>query len=175
MSKRHGGFGLSWHLPPFHHGRPPSRPPSGERPRTNRSAGRGGPKKKDAPRRHGEGGRTRSSPLARKRVLILSSPCSPCLRGASSYFFAGRTLFAAQTRGGWVAGSSPAMVKFGDSIQPKTAGRIHHAAFSRSDFHAPVAARPFICARCVNAFCAAGTFSGLPLQAFCGAACSARP
>jgi hypothetical protein len=49
------------------------------------------------------------------------------------------------------------------------------AFFSMSDFHCPSEARPFIIARCEKARCAAATFSDLPLQAFCGAACRARP
>src|SRR5262249_40242033 len=49
------------------------------------------------------------------------------------------------------------------------------AFFSRSCFHCPRVARPFIMARWVKARWAAATFSLLPDQAFCGAACSARP
>ena len=59
---------------------------------------------------------------------------------------------------------------------PNEAGVGRHAAFfSRSGFHWPSAARPFIRARWVKARWAAATFSVLPDQAFCGAACSARP
>ena len=47
--------------------------------------------------------------------------------------------------------------------------------FSRSAFHWPSAARPFMRARCANARCAVETLSALPDHAFCGAACSARP
>jgi|SRR5271154_975678 len=55
-------------------------------------------------------------------------------------------------------------------------GRIFHAAFrSRSAFHWPSEASPFIMARWLKARCAAATFSGLPDHAFCGAACKARP
>ena len=46
---------------------------------------------------------------------------------------------------------------------------------SRSGFHWPSAASPFIRARWAKARWAAATFSALPAQAFCGAACSARP
>src|SRR5262249_21511755 len=38
----------------------------------------------------------------------------------------------------------------------------HAAFFSRSCFHCPSAARPFIMARWAKARCAAATFSGLP-------------
>ena len=50
-----------------------------------------------------------------------------------------------------------------------------HAAFSRSGFQAPLAARPFILARWVKARWPAATFSALPSQALSAAACSARP
>src|SRR5262249_27057803 len=49
------------------------------------------------------------------------------------------------------------------------------AFFSRSCFHCPRVARLFIMARWMKARWAAATFSLLPDQAFCGAACSARP
>ncbi len=49
------------------------------------------------------------------------------------------------------------------------------AFFSRSCFHWPIDARPFIRARCANTRCAAATFSDLPDHAFCGACWSARP
>jgi len=49
------------------------------------------------------------------------------------------------------------------------------ARFSRSGRHSPRLARAFICARCRKAACAAAMFSALPDQAFCGAACRARP
>jgi hypothetical protein len=49
------------------------------------------------------------------------------------------------------------------------------AFFSRSCFHCPRAARLFIIARWEKARWAAAMFSGLPDQAFCGAACRARP
>src|SRR6202030_2407073 len=49
------------------------------------------------------------------------------------------------------------------------------AFFSRSDFHWPTLARPFIRARCEKARCAAATFSDLPDHVFCGACWSARP
>ena len=54
-------------------------------------------------------------------------------------------------------------------------GGVYAAFFSRSCFHWPVAARLFIAARCAKARCALATFSVFPAQAFCGAACSARP
>ena len=80
----------------------------------------------------------------------------------------------------------------GDQINPLARGlRAHHAIRPRAageDFlsvtplsvpesacHWPSAARPFIAARWPKARCAAATFSALPDQAFCGAACSARP
>ena len=51
-----------------------------------------------------------------------------------------------------------------------------YAAFvSRSVDHFPRLASPFISARWEKAACAAATFSSLPAQAFCGAACKARP
>ena len=56
-----------------------------------------------------------------------------------------------------------------------TRKRDHAAFFSRSAFHWPSAASPFILARCENARCAAATFSALPFQVVCGACCSARP
>src|SRR5262249_9242926 len=49
------------------------------------------------------------------------------------------------------------------------------AFFSRSCFHCPRVARLFIMARWMKARWAAATFSLRPDQAFCGAACSARP
>src|SRR4051812_2219288 len=49
------------------------------------------------------------------------------------------------------------------------------AFFSSACFHAPVAAKEFIKARWAKAACALATFSALPLQADCGAACRARP
>ncbi len=53
---------------------------------------------------------------------------------------------------------------------------IRYAAFfSKSAFHWPRLARPFMRARWEKARWAAATFSGLPDQAFCGAACRARP
>src|SRR5215469_15165360 len=59
--------------------------------------------------------------------------------------------------------------------QVKAAAVAHAAFFSRSGFHSPVAASPFMRARCAKARCAAGTFSTFPLHAFWGAACKARP
>jgi hypothetical protein len=44
------------------------------------------------------------------------------------------------------------------------------AFFSKSFFHCPSVARPFIFARCEKARWAAATFSFLPDHAFCGAA-----
>jgi hypothetical protein len=71
-----------------------------------------------------------------------------------------------------IAGTSPAI-----RVEPlKVAAESVQAAFlSRSAFHLPSEARPFICARWAKARCAAATFSLLPLHAFCGAACNARP
>src|SRR6185503_3324137 len=48
------------------------------------------------------------------------------------------------------------------------------ACFSSSARHLPCAARPFICARWWNAFCAAPTLPGWPFQALSGGFCSAR-
>lgn len=64
-----------------------------------------------------------------------------------------------------------------DEIKPLACGfSSRHAAFrSRSTFHCPSVASPFIMARWPKARCAAATFSDLPDQVFCGAACSARP
>ena len=51
-----------------------------------------------------------------------------------------------------------------------------HAAFrSSSGVHWPKLASPFMRARCANAACALAMLAALPAQAFCGAACSARP
>lgn len=52
---------------------------------------------------------------------------------------------------------------------------VRQAAFSMAASHLPSEAMPFIRARWWKAFCAAATFSALPDQAFCGAACRARP
>jgi hypothetical protein len=57
----------------------------------------------------------------------------------------------------------------------KAGSDCYAALRSRSAFHSPRAARPFIMARWLNARCAAATFSDLPDHAFCGAACNARP
>ncbi|SCB59411.1 hypothetical protein GA0061105_10798 [Rhizobium aethiopicum] len=51
----------------------------------------------------------------------------------------------------------------------------NQAAFSRSFFQLPLAARLFISARCVNSRWPAATFSGLPFQAFSALSCRARP
>jgi hypothetical protein len=74
----------------------------------------------------------------------------------------------------------PRFARFASSSGPPpplSRGRkVYHAAFrSRSAFHWPSAARLFIMARWLKARCAAATFSDLPDQVFCGAACSARP
>src|SRR5215472_13323650 len=57
----------------------------------------------------------------------------------------------------------------------RSASFAYAAFFSRSCFHCPRVARLFIMARWMKARWAAATFSLLPDQAFCGAACSARP
>src|SRR5438034_9956819 len=51
---------------------------------------------------------------------------------------------------------------------------IYAACFSSSARHFPCAARPFMCARWKNAFCAAPTLPGCPRQVFSAAFCSAR-
>ena len=53
--------------------------------------------------------------------------------------------------------------------------RIKPQAASSPALHLPVAASPFMRARCANAAWPAATFAALPDHAFCGAACSARP
>ena len=74
-----------------------------------------------------------------------------------------------------IVASQPELLP-GDDPGERGVSRLTYAAFfSRSCFHCPCAASPFIAARCANARCAAATFSVLPVQAFCGAACSARP
>jgi hypothetical protein len=57
----------------------------------------------------------------------------------------------------------------------RSAALAYAAFLSKSCFHCPPVARLFIIARWVKARWAAATFSLLPDQAFCGAACSARP
>jgi hypothetical protein len=54
-------------------------------------------------------------------------------------------------------------------------GRRYAAFFSKSAFHWPRLARPFMRARWEKARWAAATFSVRPAHAFCGAACKARP
>jgi hypothetical protein len=72
---------------------------------------------------------------------------------------------------------------FGATVRDAAPRRRHrfrsevYAAFfvSRSAFHSPLLASEFIRARWVKARWPAAMFSALPDQAFCGAACSARP
>src|SRR6185312_7362105 len=59
--------------------------------------------------------------------------------------------------------------------QVKSAAVAHAAFFSSASFHLPSAASEFIRARWAKAAWPLPTFSALPLQAFCGAACRARP
>ena len=64
----------------------------------------------------------------------------------------------------------------GDEIKPLGRRMQGHAALrSRSAFHWPMLASPFIMARWAKARCAAATFSDLPDHTVCGACCSARP
>jgi len=57
----------------------------------------------------------------------------------------------------------------------KIKATIAQAAFSSACFHLPKEARLFIKARWAKAALPAARLSTLPLQAFCGAACKARP
>jgi hypothetical protein len=59
-----------------------------------------------------------------------------------------------------------------DALRPSAA---YAAFFSKSAFHWPRLASPFMRARWEKARWAAATFSVRPDHAFCGAACRARP